>query len=278
MSDADFTKHSMVPPSGGNGAPPQIPFEPSNEDNQPTISPRLKLAVQIISILVITVSIAFILKDTVFTINNVAVVGNTNIPNEIILSSAGINSSSNYFNINEEEIAKNIDSNRYLKYLSMEKRFPNGLTIYVKERIPAACINYIGIMYILADDGVVLETTKRSDITGGLVSITGLDIQNIRVGSLPEVRKIDKLASCIDLLRELIEQGVINNVSLISFTDTNIYLSLRDNYTINLGDGNYLRAKIGTARGVLIELRKQNLNNGIIEATKPGEATFRPEK
>ena len=163
MSDADFIKHSMVPPSGGNGAPPQIPFEPSNEDNQPTISPRLTLAVQIISILVITVSIAFILKDTVFTINNVAVVGNTNIPNEIILSSAGINSP-NYFNINEEEIAKNIDINRYLKYLSMEKRFPNGLTIYVKERIPAACINYIGIMYILADDGVVLEKLQSAAI------------------------------------------------------------------------------------------------------------------
>jgi cell division septal protein FtsQ len=226
---------------------------------------------------VISISIAFILRETVFTINNVAVVGNINIPNEIVLSSAGINSSSNFFNVNEDEIARNIDSNRYLKYLSMEKRFPNGLTIYVKERIPAACINYIGIMYILADDGVVLETTKSSDITGGLVSITGLDIQNIHVGSLPEVRKIERLASCIDLLRELIEQGVINNVSLISFTDTNIYLSLRDNYTVNLGDGNYLRAKIGTARGVLIELRKQNLSNGIIEATKPGEATFRPE-
>ncbi|MGI6738675.1 MAG: cell division protein FtsQ/DivIB [Christensenellales bacterium] len=276
MSDADFTKHSMVPPSGGNGAP-QMPIEPLDEDNQPSISPRLKFAVRVISILVISISIAFILRETVFTINNVAVVGNINIPNEIVLSSAGINSSSNFFNVNEDEIARNIDSNRYLKYLSMEKRFPNGLTIYVKERIPAACINYIGIMYILADDGVVLETTKSSDITGGLVSITGLDIQNIHVGSLPEVRKIERLASCIDLLRELIEQGVINNVSLISFTDTNIYLSLRDNYTVNLGDGNYLRAKIGTARGVLIELRKQNLSNGIIEATKPGEATFRPE-
>ncbi|MDO5022650.1 MAG: FtsQ-type POTRA domain-containing protein [Eubacteriales bacterium] len=188
-----------------------------------------------------------------------------------------MNASSNYFNVNEERIKSGINSNRYLQFLGMEKRFPNGLTIHVKERIPAACINYIGIKYIIADDGMVLETTKRADIENSLALISGLEIQDINVGSMPQVRKSSQMAACVQLLQELIMQGVINNTKSISFADGGIYLSTRNGFTVNLGTGDYLRAKIGTVRGVLAELGKQGISNGIIEATVPGEATYRPE-
>ncbi len=278
MSNKNYGGHPLVPPSNGNAKPDKRPdAESQNTQENPAFDPKTKMLIRFIGVLVIVVCAAFIARDTLFSIDNCLVTGNINIPTEIVLSSAGINASSNYFNINEEQIEKGINSNRYLQFKGMEKRFPNGLTIYVKERIPAACINYIGIKYIIADDGMVLEITKDDDIEESLALISGLEIQDISVGSAPQLRKSAQLAACVQLMQELIMQGVINNTRGISFADGSIYLSTRDGYNVNLGTGDYLRAKIGTVRGVVSELQKQNIFNGIIEATVPGEATYRPE-
>jgi cell division septal protein FtsQ len=279
MSNGNYNRHKIIPPSSENIRPDKRPDIENPQENQETqhLEPKAKMFIRIIGFLVIAVCAAFIVRDTLFSIDNCLVVGNKNIPSEIILSSAGISASSNYFNIDEKQIEKGINSNRYLQYVGMEKRFPNGLTIHVKERIPAACINYIGIKYIIADDGLVLETTKNDNIENSLAVISGLEIQDINVGAMPQLRKSSQLAACVQLIQELIMQGAINNIKSISFADGSIYLSTRDGYNVNLGTGDYLRAKIGTVRGVLEELQKQNILSGIIEATIPGEATYRPE-
>ena len=39
----------------------------------------------------------------------------------------------------------------------LEKDFPGGLTLHIRERIPAANVQVMGVMYLLDAEGMVLE-------------------------------------------------------------------------------------------------------------------------
>lgn len=253
--------------------------EASVEPNEaPGLSRGLKSLLTLLSVLVIGLCAMFIVRDNLLVIRHLTVNGIKNVPWQTVALSAGLNASSNYFNLDENKIREGINRNRYLVYLSMEKYFPSSLILNVKERIPAACIRYIGIDYIMADDGLILEKGEKLQLAEGMARISGLAIQDIRVGSVPSVRIPSQMTACTELVKELILQGLMANVTDISFSETgSIYMVTADGFTVHLGSGQYLRAKIGTVRGVLQELRKQQRQGGVIEATVPGEANYRPD-
>ncbi len=275
MAD-EIWQNTPQPPTGGEqDDDAELSYEQSEA---PAVSRGLKKALILLSVFVIGLSAMFIIRDNVLVIRHLTVNGIKNVPWQTVALSAGLNATSNYFNLNEETIREGINRNRYLVYLSMEKHFPSSLILNVRERIPAACIRYIGIDYIMADDGVILEKGEKLQMAEGMARISGLAIQDIRVGSVPSVRMPHQIAACTELVKELILQGMMANVSSISFSETgSIYMVTADGFTVHLGSGQYLRAKVGTVRGVLQELRKQQLQGGVIEATVPGEANYRPD-
>lgn len=252
---------------------------PEFEEEAPGFSKGIKRLITFFSMVVIMLSAAFIIRDNVLVIRKLTVNGIQNVPWQTVALSAGLNASSNYFNLDEETIREGINRNRYLEYKSMEKRFPNALTLNVRERIPVAYIRYIGISYIMADDGMILEKVRNDQSFQDLTTVSGLTIQDIQIGSLPKLRRIDQMPACVELIRELILQGMMSGVRDINFAEPGtIYMTTKDGYTVHLGNSRYLRAKIGTVRGVIGELKKQGYEGGVIEATVPGEANYRPEK
>ena len=72
-------------------------------------------------------------------------------------------------------------------------------------------------------------------------------------------------------------QGVRDAVEEINLTNMDsIYLLSKNGYTANIGTTEDLRAKIGTVRAVTAELKRRGLSGGTIDATVPGQATYRP--
>ena len=256
----------------------QIPVALNEQERPPVFSRRLKKLLTLLSTMIIILCLLFIIRDNVLVIRHLTVNGNHNVPWQVVALSAGLNETSNYFNLNETKIREGINRNRYLIYLSMEKYFPSTLVLNIKERIPVGYVRYIGIDYIMADDGMILEKGEKLPMTENMTRISGLSIQDIRVGSVPSVKFARQMGACIDLMKELVLQGMMGDVLEISFAEAdNIYLITADGFTVHLGDGNYLRAKVGTMRAVLQELRKQQHHGGVIEATVPGEANYRPD-
>ena len=96
---------------------------------------------------------------------------------------SGITANTSYFGLNEEKIRAGIESNRYLRFESMEKVWPNGVILNIQERQP--CINVLnaGIQYVVASDGMVLEAYASLRLDNGCIKTTGLNIRDIRVGS-----------------------------------------------------------------------------------------------
>ena len=79
------------------------------------------------------------------------------------------------------------------------------------------------------------------------------------------------------LMDELELQGVLDKTSELNLTSLeSIYIVTLDGYTANIGGAEELRAKIGTVRAVVQELRNRGLTGGMIEAHVPGQASYRP--
>lgn len=266
--------------------PPEVPSHPQAirdsvvRDPQGTEeavqrSPGTRMLV-LVCILLIFVSLAFILRGLLFTIRNVKVHGISQVSWQDVAISAGLGPASNYFNLDEERIREGINSNRYLIYQKMEKVFPNTLVLYVRERQPSARINYIGIAYIMADDGMILERTKDLTKFTDLMTVSGMAIGDIRVGNvLPLSTQVDV---CVNIIRELDQQNFLSQIKDLNVANpASIYMTSIDGYSIHIGDAKDLQAKIGTVRAVLQALRKGGYPIGVIEATVPGEATYRPD-
>ena len=231
----------------------------------------------LIAVLVMLTVAAIFVRDQVFKIRDVEIRSVQNISQEEVMRLSGITANTSYFGLNEEKIRAGIESNRYLRFESREKVWPHGVILNIQERQP--CINVLnaGIQYVVASDGMVLESYASLHLDNGCIKTTGLNIRDIRVGSQVVCYNSEQLDTMLNIVAELDAQGCMNEIAEmnLSMLDS-IYLVTTDSYVANIGDAQQLRPKIGTVRAVVTELRNRGLKGGMIEATVPGEASYRP--
>ncbi|MGI6695888.1 MAG: cell division protein FtsQ/DivIB [Christensenellales bacterium] len=265
-------------------SPPQPPVyeqqwqqEPYDEVVLPHEGNSIRRALTMIGVLVGLVILAFVLRYYVFTISHVRVVGNRAMPWQEVARAAGLDRKLLYFTVNEAEIESGINANRYLDYQGMEKVFPNTLILYVRERSPSAFFTHLGVGFVMAEDGMILEKTRDIRMRQGLIEVSGLAIWGqLESGMFPVGGRPGQLEALVALVKELTDQGYSAQVKDINVADeSNLIMTTQDNYTVRLGDAENLRAKIGTVRAVIEELKRRSLTGGILEASIPGEATYR---
>ena len=227
--------------------------------------------------LVLLCAVLVILREGVFKIRHIAVVGNDTISFQEVVSAAGLDGNASFFSLNEEKIRAGIDQNRYLVFEKMEKEFPSGVTIYVRERKPCANVQVMGITYLLDAEGMVLERLGSGALEDSLLTVTGFQAKEVSVGRRIVPGTAAQLSAYQALIDELYQQNFQNQVAELNLSDPDsLYLVTMDGYTVHLGDTQELRAKIGTVRGVVAKLRDMQRYGGVIEASVPAVATYTP--
>ena len=229
------------------------------------------------TVLLALVAALFILRFYVFTISHVRVVGTRSIPWEEVARAAGLDRRLLYFTLKEQEIEAGVNANRYLAYEGMEKVFPNTLILYVRERVPSAFFTHLGVGFVMADDGMILEKTRDLRLRQGLIEVSGLTVWGqLESGMFPTGGKPGQLEALVALIGEIMAQGYASQVRDVNVSDeTSLVMTTTDGYTVHLGNMENLHAKIGTVRAVIEELKRRNLAGGVLEASIPGEATYR---
>ena len=265
----------QLPPSysqnGGYMSPPP--------QAQPPEKPKRTGVITLAVMVGLIFSIVVILNESMLKIRKVAVVGNHQISWEDVIRAAGLDKPTSFFTVSEEKIARNISASRYLVFERMEKEFPSGLTLYVRERSPIARVQEMGSVYVIDEEGMVLERVASSedDQYDGLMFITGLKPKEMRVGQVMQPGSTVQTEAFKALLREVILQGIASEISELNVSDPeSLYLITTDKFTAHLGDTASLRAKIGTVRAVVDYLRKEGSDGGMLEASIPGEVVFSP--
>ena len=219
---------------------------------------------------------AFLIFTNLFHIKTVLVTGLVRLDENDVVRQAGITANDNYFSVNEAKIRKNIESSRYLRLISVEKKWSDTVLLTLAERTPRVNLTYMGTTYILASDGMVLDSSRQISLDNGCIGVTGLDVRDVRLGAIVACEGESRLQTMGMVLEELEEQDAFYEFSELNLLSLDsIYLVTTDGYTANIGDNTELRAKIGTVRAVAAELRSRGEKNGLIEATIPGLASYR---
>lgn len=268
-ADGPLPEPGSFPPEG------QLPPEGSVEE-QPPARRGLRLLVTAM----IAVFVLWILIFQVFVIRRVNVSGTSGEIWQTVAKAAGLDHSPFYFSVNEERVRQGVESNRYLIFQSMEKIIPGTVNIRVIQRKPYAFFTHLGVGYVLSRDGIILEQTRELRDGENLIKVVGLAVWGQQSpGSAPASSDPSQAETLFELFEELAVWDFDRQVDTIDIAETlNLTLRTVDGYTINLGNGSQLHAKVGTVASVVNELRRRQMTGGIIEATRPGEATYRVEQ
>lgn len=226
---------------------------------------------------VLTIGLA-VGQQTLFRLETVYVVGNEEkTPQEIVMAS-GLVRGRNMITIEEEDVAEALSQDHTIIFKGMQKEYPNTIYLYIEERKTVAAMQWLGILYTLDREGVVMKESTSSTPPAGMPVVTGFRVSNINVGQQLLVRSENQMEAYREIMEELELQMYQSQVAEINLADpSNIYLITVEGVTVRLGDASYMQAKIGAVRTDMAYLRQLGKTSGILDVSIPEDAKYMPE-
>ena len=232
---------------------------------------------KVIGIVTVVVLVAIALFGTVFRVHAIHVSGNTTVTDEAIIRLSGLKVGQSSMTIDDEEVMRKIESNRYLRCTLVDVQW-NAVTLHVKERVPAVYINHNGMIVTLDNRGFVLEESLASE-TGyeSLVKVSGMNVRRCALGQQIALQSANQLEAYTQILVELKAMKGIDLLRELDMSSMDsIYLTTRDEFFVRLGSEDDLHAKL---RAFLITREKvlqMGYAKGTIDVTDPGRPTYLP--
>ena len=275
-------ENAPLPPEYAEEPPEQEPYLTPEEARLAAIerakSRSRAITGRLILMLGIVVAVLAILQGAVFKLTTVYVVGNKNLTAQEIAAASGLVKGLNMFSISEEDVRRNLSSNHNIVFLGLRKEFPNTVYLLISEREAVAATQWLGLLYTLDAEAVVMDERNTLDLPGNMPSVTGLQVTNIHVGQALEVRNREQLQAYFDIIGELNQQYYLDQIVEMNLSDANdLYLLTAAGISVRLGDRTHMRAKIGALRTDMAYLQQLGKNTGILDVTIPEDAKYRPD-
>ena len=229
----------------------------------------------------IALVLAFALGTALYRVRVFNVTGDlaTYTPDDIRRLS-GIEYGQSMADIDEDDVAAAINSNRYLIFRGIEVQPLNTVTISVKERRPAAVLMYNGTNYLIDHRGMVLEEKPSDAMMAGLPVVKGIQVKGnygCMVGSYLKIQSTSQMNILCEVLLELRVQSAHNLPTSINMTNPdNIMMELNGGYAVILGDGENIHGKIKAMLMVKKALDQRGSGRGTIDVSNRLKPTFIP--
>lgn len=232
----------------------------------------------VVLILAVLVAVGGLVYGAVFQVREITVQGGMTIAEKDIIELSGVKLGMNTFSIDDDQVEKNIESNRYLSFVCVDKQLPDKVVIQVKERIPAAAVKYCGILYTMDNRGMVLEESLDTSAETGLVAVEGLNIHDCRVGQQLSLNSADQLKVFTEILVELKVMSALDRVEELDLSDMdNLFIVSDEDFTVRLGAAENLHAKLRSMLLTLDHLENEGYNCGTVDVSAPVNPTYIPE-
>jgi len=237
-----------------------------------------KAVIRLVAFLVIVSAALILLQTVIFRLKTVYVIGNTNLSAEYIVSLTGLHLGDNIFKVTEDEVRDKLDQNHWIILSHFCKRYPNEIYLFVDEREIVATMQWLGIEYTLDINGMVLEEYSDMDYAGEVPTVYGFKISNAVVGEPLAVRSDSQLVAYSSIVSELNIQQYAEHVFSINVSDVDsLSLLTMEGITVQLGNSDYMRAKIGAMRTDIAYLQQLGETSGVLDVTQPEDGKFRRE-
>ena len=197
----------------------------------------------------------FVITTSYFQLKDISVRGTEMIVRKEVLNLAGIGSHDNTLILNLKEISQKVETNPWIKSVSIGRELPDRLVIEVTERYPAALVLVDGSFYIMDRDGYIFKRYEKGD--GVHLPVLNGSCKNGTINR-DLIKKAAILLSFISSSRNFPRMEHISEI----YGDNTYGFSLftRGGLCLHLGFGNY-GGKLERLRPVLTDLTRKNLNN-----------------
>ena len=226
--------------------------------------------------------LVMLMGSKIFSIREIMVVGNRNLPAEEVVVLSGVKLGDNYLKLTANRLRENLERNRYIEYLGYGFDYKGRLTIRINERLGKAFVRVNGLYYVIDEKGMVLDqmgSVFPEGLTGMEVAGLTMDSHAVPVeGQIFPVQDKNKLAIMESLIGTLEDTSLIGRISQLNLNNTsNISMTTSDGAKIELGDETSLRIKVLIAREVIsIEEQKGSLKGVKIDVSNGRDGHFIP--
>jgi cell division protein FtsQ len=201
-----------------------------------------------------------------FHVREVLVSGNYHLDRDDIVEAAGIRRGDSLFDVSLDLTEKRLRKNPWIKTTALRKQYPGTVVIRIDEAVPKALLSVNKKLYLLAEDGNILERI-RGEVTPFLPVIKDIGPKN-RKGIAEAVRLIDSLSKKNILSdRESIEIGMASYGLTMNI----------DGEFIKVGYGNYSE-KLERWVELEPEIRKKGVPVKYVDLRFKDSVIVKPEK
>ncbi len=248
----------------------QIPLKKSN---------RKKSFTKVILIMATVLIVGFILLNKLlFTASYYKIEGLQQYTDSDVLTLAGLEINQSLNSIKPNIVKERIESTGRLILENFEFRYPSGVYMYVRERVPAATLSSNGYIYTLDKDGVVLSLAYAGSVNPNYIEIKGCIIRELGGNIKAEFKEDWQRKAFVSILNELYKLNATNKFNTINLVErNNIYLTTRDGNVIRIGNIDKIGAKIRSAISVYSYLVDNQKDAGRIDVTIPENPIYSVE-
>lgn len=240
---------------------------------------KKKLLPALLTVLLTLTAVVLILRFAVFSVGEIQVTGNRDIPAGEVIRISGIRLGDSILTIDEKAVRQRISADYRLQFRYMIRDLPRTVVLHVREREECCWLTYCGITYVMDKNRMVMREEEDPNFRpDGLVEIKGLEVrsntmvgQEIVLGNEKQQEILSSLFLHMKVLGctgEIMEADVSNPESIL--------LGTYDGYTVSLGDVSDLHAKLRSMLLVRDKLRELQKDGGTINVSKPETPIYAP--
>ena len=146
--------------------------------------------------------------------------------------------------VNLADIEKELEQYPYYKITNLKKDYPNVITLDVEERREIYCVEHEDKVYILDQDGFVLNSHDKTSFEGVgedriELCLNGVEITNIKIGSYMTTNDQALMQSILDMSKSARLTDCISKIVVTSqteFKDADFYTDTGVTITITKAD------------------------------------------
>ncbi|MBE5793874.1 MAG: FtsQ-type POTRA domain-containing protein [Clostridiales bacterium] len=227
---------------------------------------------------ILTIGILVVLQ-TVFRLEAVCVIGHETHTAQEVINASGLTYGQNIFSVKASDVARNLEKDHTLIFKGMQVKHPNLVYLQVEERTPVALMQWLGVHYVLDQDGLVMDESTGTELVGTLPVVTGIRVSGAHKGHFLTVKSQVQLDAYCKLIVELNKQNYARQITEIRLNNPeNIYLVTAEGISVRVGKPEDLKRKVQALRTTMGYLRALGEDAGVLDVSEPTNAKYRSDK
>ena len=195
--------------------------------------------------ILVIIAVLLILNSPLFNVKNIVVEGNATNSSEKIVSLSGLQTYTNIFKFNENDVIEKIKENAYIENVKIEKKLPSTVKIIVEERTPKYMLQFADSYVYINNQGYMLEISNEKLNIPILIGFT-TDLSNIKAGNRITIDDLKKMDMVIKIYEAAKSNGLADLVTKIDISNDKNYTIIleTEGKKVYLGDCSNLNTRI----------------------------------